>query len=69
MKSAISSFFGFLLGGMIYSGLMQYHDTHSIDLSALILNPKHWFIATFVGLGVFLINRIKNRKKAQENQE
>lgn len=62
MRRAIYYFLGFLFGSMIYSGLIQYSDSGFIDIRALILNPKHWFIASFVGLGVIILKKLRYKK-------
>jgi|GEM_PF-4162965 len=67
MRSAINSFIGFLFGGMIYSGLIQYSDTGSIRLYALVSNPKHWFIATFAATGVYILKKISKKNSKVED--
>ncbi|HKI46554.1 MAG TPA: hypothetical protein VKA08_14590, partial [Balneolales bacterium] len=62
MKRALHYFFGFLFGSMIYYGLIQYSDKGHINFRTLFLDPRHWFIATFVGLGVIALKRLREKK-------
>lgn len=62
MKRALHYFLGFLLGSMIYYGLIQYLENGHINFSTLFLNPRHWFIATFVGLGVIVLKKLRKKK-------
>jgi len=63
MKKNISNFIGFLIGLLIYAGIIQYSDTDSINFTELIFDLKPWLIAFFTTAAISLWEKRPNKKE------
>ena len=66
MLRSIKYFWGFLLGFLAYSGIIQYTDQGFIDWGQLFFNPRPWFIALFVAVGIFVWQWIREKWETED---